>query len=91
MNKKQLDEKSKEQLIDRYILAIRTQNRKKFEDTTIKGIIWFDETPIDKATLDAKEQGSDMTSTELENQLKGKVQAKIDNEAANSTGLPWSS
>ena len=31
-----------------------------------------------------------MTSTELENHLKAKVQAKIDNEAANSTGLPWS-
>ena len=46
MNKKQLDEKSKEQLIDRYILAIRTQNRKKFEDTTIKGIIWFDEETV---------------------------------------------
>ena len=46
MSKKQLDEKSKEQLIDRYILAIRTQNRKKFEDTTIKGIIWFDEETV---------------------------------------------
>jgi hypothetical protein len=44
-----------------------------------------------KATLDAKEQGSDKTSTELENQLKGKVQAKIDNEAVNASGLPWSS
>ena len=43
-----------------------------------------------KATLDAKEQRSDMTSTELEDHLKAKVQAKIDNEAANSTGLPWS-
>ena len=43
-----------------------------------------------KATLDAKEQRSDMTSTELEDLLKAKVQAKIDNEAANSTGLPWS-
>ena len=46
MNKKQLDEKSKEQLIDRYILAIRTKNRKKFEDTTMKGIIWFDEETV---------------------------------------------
>ena len=46
MNKKQLDEKSNQQLIDRYILAIRTNNRKKFEDTTIKGIFWFDEETV---------------------------------------------
>ena len=46
MNKKQLDEKSKEQIIDRYILAIRTKNRKVFEDTTIKGIFWFDEETV---------------------------------------------
>tara|TARA_R100000988_G_C3914611_1_gene123734 strand:+ start:180 stop:404 length:225 start_codon:yes stop_codon:yes gene_type:complete len=46
MNQKHLDEKSKEQLIDRYILAVRTKDRAKFEDTTMKGILQFDEETI---------------------------------------------
>ena len=36
------------------IKAIRPNAQVGMEGTSYEGIIWFDETPIDKATLDAK-------------------------------------
>jgi hypothetical protein len=73
------------------ILAIKPDAQVGSEGTDYEGIIWFDETPIDKATLDAKlaelptEEEDIQTKKDLKVSAKAKLIAgeKLTEEEAN--------
>ena len=61
------------------IKAIKPDAQVGQEGDTYEGIIWFDETPIDKATLDAKlaELPTEREEIEARNVLKESAKAKL--------------
>jgi len=73
------------------ILAIKPNAQVGSEGNDYEGIIWFDETPIDKATLDAKlaelptEEEDRQAQINLKNSAKAKLIAgeKLTEEEAN--------
>ena len=61
------------------IKAIKPDAQVGSEGTDYEGIIWFDETPIDKATLDAKlaELPTEQEEMEARKNLKASAKAKL--------------
>ena len=61
------------------IKAIRPEAKVGQEGDNYEGIIWFDETPIDKATLDAKlaELPTEEEEREAKATLKASAKAKL--------------
>ena len=61
------------------IKAIRANAQVGQQGTDYEGILWFDETPIDKATLDAKlaELPTEREEIEARNVLKESAKAKL--------------
>ena len=61
------------------IKAIKPDAQVGSEGTEYEGIIWFDETPIDKATLDAKlaELPTEQEKMEARENLKASAKAKL--------------
>ena len=61
------------------IKAIKPDAQVGSEGTSYEGIIWFDETPIDKATLDAKlaELPTEEEEREANANLKASAKAKL--------------
>lgn len=61
------------------IKAIRPNAQVGQQGTDYEGILWFDETPIDKATLDAKlaELPTEREEIEARNVLKESAKAKL--------------
>ena len=61
------------------IKALRPNAEVGSEGTSYEGIIWFDETPIDKATLDAKlaELPTDEEDKQAYENLKTSAKAKL--------------
>ena len=61
------------------IQAIRPNAKVGQEGTSYEGIIWFDETPIDKATLDAKlaELPTEEQDRQVHADLKASAKAKL--------------
>jgi len=61
------------------ILSIKPDAQVGSEGTDYEGIIWFDETPIDKATLDAKlaELPTEEEEREANANLKASAKAKL--------------
>lgn len=61
------------------IKAIKPDAQVGSEGTSYEGIIWFDETPIDKATLDAKlaELPTEEEDRQAREDLKASAKAKL--------------
>ena len=61
------------------ILAIKPDAKVASEGTEYEGIIWLDETPIDKATLDAKlaELPTEEEDRQANANLKASAKAKL--------------
>ena len=61
------------------IKAIKPDAQVGMEGTSYEGIIWFDETPIDKATLDAKlaELPTEEEDRQAREALKASAKAKL--------------
>jgi len=61
------------------ILSIKPDAKVGAEGTDYEGIIWFDETPIDKATLDVKiaELPTEEEEREAKATLKASAKAKL--------------
>ena len=61
------------------IKAIKPDAQVGSEGTTYEGIIWFEETPIDKATLDAKlaELPTEEEDRQANTNLKASAKAKL--------------
>jgi hypothetical protein len=61
------------------VLAIKPDAKIASEGTEYEGINWLDETPIDKATLDAKlaELPTEEEDREARNALKASARAKL--------------
>ena len=61
------------------IKAIKPDAQVGQEGTSYEGIIWFDETPIDKATLDAKlaELPTEEEDRQARENLKASAKAKL--------------
>ena len=61
------------------IKAIRPNAQVGMQGTDYEGILWFDETPIDKATLDAKlaELPTEQEKMEARENLKASAKAKL--------------
>jgi len=61
------------------IKAIKPDAEVGMEGNTYEGIIWFDETPIDKATLDAKlaELPTEEEDRQAREDLKASAKAKL--------------
>ena len=61
------------------IKAIKPDAQVGSEGTEYEGIIWFDETPIDKATLDAKlvELPTEEEDIQAHKDLKASAKAKL--------------
>ena len=61
------------------ILAIKPDAKVASEGTEYEGIIWLDETPIDKATLDAKlaELPTEEEDRQAYENLKASAKAKL--------------
>ena len=61
------------------IKAIKPDAQVGQQGTEYEGIIWFDETPIDKATLDAKlaELPTEQEKMEARENLKASARAKL--------------
>ena len=61
------------------ILAIKPNAQVGSEGNDYEGIIWFDETPIDKATLDTKlaELPTEQEEMEARENLKASAKAKL--------------
>ena len=61
------------------IKAIKPDAQVGQQGTEYEGIIWFDETPIDKATLDAKlaELPTEQEKMEARENLKASAKAKL--------------
>ena len=61
------------------IKAIKPDAQVGSEGTDYEGIIWFDETPIDKATLDAKlaELPTEEEDRQAREDLKASAKAKL--------------
>ena len=61
------------------IKSIKPDAKVGMEGNTYEGIIWFDETPIDKATLDAKlaELPTEEEDRQARENLKASAKAKL--------------